>query len=62
MSNNYEEIYLKQKRENIINLVSQFKKRYGHQDFPFEVNQNAVNLEEVFCNSKLCSNCRRSIL
>lgn len=60
MINNYEKIYLEQKKKNIINLVSQFKKKYGHQAFPFELTQNTVNLEEVFCNSKMCSNCRGS--
>lgn len=57
MINNYEKIYLKHKKKNIINLVSQFKEKYGQQAFLFDLTQNTVNLEEVFCNSKLCSNC-----
>lgn len=57
MINSYEKNYLKQKKKSIINLVNQFKERYGSEAFPFELTQNIVNLEEIFCNSKLCSNC-----
>lgn len=48
--NNYEKKYLEWKRKNIINLV---RGKYGYK----ELTQDNANLEEVFCNPTLCSNC-----
>lgn len=57
MTDIYEKNYLNQKKKNIINHVNQIKERYGQWAFPFDLNENTINLEDVFCNSKLCSNC-----
>lgn len=49
--------YEQKRYKYIIDYINQLKEMYGDKVFPFEMTQNTVNLEKMFCNSKLCSSC-----
>lgn len=49
--------YEQKRYKYIIDYINQLKEMYGDKVFPFEMMQNTINLEKMFCNSKLCSSC-----
>jgi len=53
----YEQMYFEHKKKIVIEAVQQFKKRWGNDAFPYELDQNELDLEKLFCNSHICSGC-----
>lgn len=57
MSKDYENMYLEHKKKIVINIINSFRGKYGYKAFPFELNQDNFNMQELLCNAKLCSTC-----
>lgn len=52
-----EKKYFEHKKKTVIDIVNVFQKWKGYRAFPFQLNQDTLDLEEQFCNPKLCSSC-----
>lgn len=57
MSKIDDEVYFNHKKRSIISTVNDFRNKYGESAFPVKLDYDTLDLEKVFCNSKLCSEC-----